>query len=148
LHLNQIWYQDVPYIPCQIWRQFDYTFACYGSFLQVCEKKKKTQKTKENERLFEGLYFRNGWRDLLQIWYVFSPDMPAPAQQIWSCLVKRQMRMQMRIKSYFVLHVNILTLCVYAPFSWAAWHYCVSWFLLLRTFLYNKTKTKIHNEKK
>ena len=27
--------------------------------------------------------------DLLQIWYVFSPDMPAPAQQIWSCFVKR-----------------------------------------------------------
>jgi len=29
---------------------------------------------------FEGLYFRDGWHDLLQIWYVSSPDMLAPAQ--------------------------------------------------------------------
>ena len=44
-------------------------------FLQVCEKKRK-----RNECLFEGLYFKNGWRDLLHIWYVYSPDMLAPAQ--------------------------------------------------------------------
>jgi len=90
LYLNQIWYQNVPYIPfnaCQIWRKSDYAIAFWGSFLQVCEKKKK--KNEENEWLYEGLYFRNGWCDLLQIWYVFSPNMPAPAQLIWSCLVKR-----------------------------------------------------------
>ena len=42
----------------------------------------------ENERLFKGLYFRNTWRNLLQICYVLSPDMLAPAQRIWSCLVR------------------------------------------------------------
>ena len=29
---------------------------------------------------FEGLYFKNGWQNLLQICYVFSPDMLAPAK--------------------------------------------------------------------
>jgi len=57
--------------------------------VQKDEEKEGREKKKENEQLFEGLYFRNGWRNLLQIWYVFSPDMPAPAQQIWSCLVKK-----------------------------------------------------------
>ena len=45
LHLIQIWYQDVPYIPfnvCQILRQFDDMFAVvYDSFLHVCKTKKK-----------------------------------------------------------------------------------------------------------
>ena len=45
-----------------------------------CKYAKRRTKNKENEQLFKGLYFRNSWRDLLQIWYAFSPDMPAPAQ--------------------------------------------------------------------
>jgi len=45
-------------------------------------RKKKEKKNKENEQLYEGLYLRNGY-------FVLSPDMPAPAQQIWSYLVKR-----------------------------------------------------------
>ena len=31
-------------------------------------------------------------------------------------------QLQMGIKSYFALCVNILTLCTHTPFSWAAWH--------------------------
>ena len=44
LYLNQIWYQDAPYIPfnaCQIWRKSKYAFAFYDSFLQVSKNKKK-----------------------------------------------------------------------------------------------------------
>ena len=29
--------------------------------------------------------------------------------------------LQTHVKSYFVLHVNILRLCTHVPFSWAAW---------------------------
>jgi len=50
-----------------------------------CAKRRKIRKTKtteENEQLFEGSYLRNSWHDLLQIWYVFYPNMPALAQQI------------------------------------------------------------------
>jgi len=54
----------------------------YDSFFYKCAKEK-------NDNLFEDLYFRNGWCDLLQIWYVFFPNTPAPAQWIWSSLVKR-----------------------------------------------------------
>ena len=57
-----------------------YVFTFYSSFLQVCEK------NKQSEQLFKGSYFRNAWPDLLLIWYVFSPNMPASAQQIWSYL--------------------------------------------------------------
>jgi len=46
------------------------------------EAKEGKKKNEENERLFEGLYFRNGWHDLFQIWYVFSSHMPVSAQQI------------------------------------------------------------------
>jgi len=53
------------------------------------EKEGEKKTTKKMNDFFEGLYFRNGWCDLLQIWYVFSPDMLAPAQRILSCLVKR-----------------------------------------------------------
>ena len=35
-------------------------------FLQVCKKKKKVV----------SLYFRNGWGDFPQIWYVVSPVSP------------------------------------------------------------------------
>ena len=51
--------------------------------LHVC---KIQGKNNENWRLFEGSYLGNGWPDLLQIWYIVYPDVPAPAQQIWSCL--------------------------------------------------------------
>ena len=68
-------------------------------FLQK-KRKKKREKDEENGRFFESLYFRNSQRNLFQIWYVFSPNILAPAQRICSCLVKR-------------------------PFSWAAQHTAV-----------------------
>jgi len=43
-------------------------------FLQVCEIKKKNTKKKVRS------FLRNGWCNLLQIWYVISPDM-------WSLLI-------------------------------------------------------------
>jgi len=103
---------------CQILRQFDYAFAFYGSFFASVLKKRKRRKEKneENEPLFEGLYLRNGLCNLLQIWYVVSVDMPAPAQQIWFSLDKRS---RTGVKLYFVLHVNILMLFTYAPFPLA-----------------------------
>jgi len=59
-------------------------FCLLAVFLQVCEKveEKETEENKneENEQLFEGLYFRNGKYNLLQICYLFSSNMPAPAQ--------------------------------------------------------------------
>ena len=58
-------------------------FTFQGSFLQVYKKKmkkKKKEQNEENEQLFEDLYFRNDWHNLLQIWYVFSPNMMAPTQ--------------------------------------------------------------------
>jgi len=72
------------------------------------------------KQLFEGLYFRNGWRDLLQIWYMFSPDMPAPALANLVLLGLEMMKLQMAVKSYFVLCVNILTFFAHTPFSCAA----------------------------
>jgi len=45
-------------------------FAFYGSFFASVRKEEKENKA--NEQLFEGSYF--------QTWYVFSPDMLAPAQ--------------------------------------------------------------------
>ena len=74
-----------------------------------------------NKFLKTYVYFQNGWHDLLQIWYVFFTDMPAPAQQFrfaWSMT----MELRMCVRSYFVLRVNISTLCMHAPFSWAARH--------------------------
>ena len=72
------------------------------------KKGKEEKKNEKKERFFEGLYFRNGWRNLFQAY------MPAPTQRIWSCLVKRPRSYERR--------VNILTLCVHAPFSWVARH--------------------------
>ena len=60
--------------------------------MQVCKKKKNKKEKKNNKKMtdfFEGLYLRNSWCDLLQIWYEFSPDMPAPVQQIWFCSDER-----------------------------------------------------------
>ena len=59
-----------------------------------CAKEKEKQENKENkenEQLFKGSYLRNGWCDILQVWYVYvvSSDMRTPAQQIWSCSDKR-----------------------------------------------------------
>jgi len=54
-------------------------------FVTVFSGVQKEDKNEENKQLLEGLYFKNGWRDLLQTWYVLSPDMPAPVQQIWFC---------------------------------------------------------------
>ena len=79
LHLNQIYYHDVPYIPfnvCQIWLQSNYALAFYGSFFYKSVKRKEKTPNKMSN-FFEGS--RNGWRDLLQIWYMISPDMLAPA---------------------------------------------------------------------
>ena len=49
------------------------------------KEEKEKEENEENEWFFEGSYFSNDWRDLLQIWYVVSPDMPVHVQQIWSC---------------------------------------------------------------
>ena len=57
-------------------------------FMAVFCKCAKRKKIKENDQIFEGLYFRIGWHDLLQMWFV-SPNKPVPVQLIWSCLVKR-----------------------------------------------------------
>ena len=57
LYLNQIWYQDVPYIPCnacQIWRLSDYVFDFMTVF---CKCAKRSHE--DNEQLFEGLHSRN-----------------------------------------------------------------------------------------
>ena len=65
------------------------SITCLQFFVGVQREREREKKNKENERLFEGLYFRNGWRNLLQIWYVFSPNKPAPAKRIWFCLIKK-----------------------------------------------------------
>ena len=75
------------------------------------EKEKRILKNEENERLFEGLYFKNGWRNLLQMWCVFSPDMPALSQRIWSCLVKRP-RSYERTQNHTLFFVLIYSCCV------------------------------------
>jgi len=49
---------------------------CFVAIFYKYEKGKEKTKKMSN---FLCLYIRNGWRKLLQIWYVLSPDMPALA---------------------------------------------------------------------
>jgi len=95
------------------------TCLCFIAVFFKCAngRKKGRKNPKENEQLFEGLYLRNSWHDLLQIWYVFSPDMPALAQQLLVLFDKENTELRTRVKLCYVLCVNILTLCL---FSWAA----------------------------
>ena len=81
MYLNQIWYQDVPHIPFTH-AKFEGNLIMHLHFMAVFCKRAKKEEKKPKKILFEGLYFKNGWHDLLQIWYVFSPNLSAPAQQI------------------------------------------------------------------
>ena len=122
MYLNKIWYKDASYIPfnvCQIWRKSNYAFAFYGSFLQVCKKKKiKRRKWATFWRpIFQELLTRFT-SDLVCVlsWYAGTCTanlvlFGQETTELWTC-----------VKSYFVLHVNILTLCAHTLFSWAARH--------------------------
>jgi len=47
--------------------------------------------------------------------YVFSPDMLAPAMVLFELEITE---LRMGVKSYFILRINSLKLCVHALFSW------------------------------
>jgi len=97
LVLNQIWYQDVPYMflnVCQIWRQFDYVFAFYGFFCKCAKKRRKRIKN------------RRKWATFWRLGLVWSRDHGAMnACKIVLCSLCQY--------TYIVAH---------APFSWAARH--------------------------
>ena len=83
------------------------TRVCFMAVFCKCAKRReRKRKNQENEQLFET--YISGMADA-QIWYMFFPNMPAPAQQIWSCLVKKPRRYE-HVKLCFALHVSILTL--------------------------------------
>ena len=56
-------------------------------FMTVFASVQKEEKWKKMKKMsnFDGSYLRNGLRDLLQILYIFYSNIPALAQQIWSC---------------------------------------------------------------
>ena len=92
----------------------------YSDICKVCKMTKK--KMKKFLQKFADTYLRNGLRDLIQIWNVhglpfvetnstvnlvpFGEDIT----ELWIC----------ENHDYVVPPVNILTLFVHAPFSWAA----------------------------
>ena len=98
-----------PYILDQLWSAIRLHVCILWQFFCKCAKK-INQKNEENEQLFEGSYLRNGWCDLLQIWYAFSPDMLAPAQQIWSFFMQEITELQRCINHFKKIYVDILTL--------------------------------------
>ena len=60
-----------------------------------------------------AIYFRSGMCFLPICQHLYSK---------FGLFGQESTELQMLIKSYFVLRVNILTLCTHAPFSWAARH--------------------------
>ena len=53
------------------------TNSCFmADFCEVCEMKMK-KKAKKFKRYVVRSYLGNGWSELLQIWYVDSPNWPA-----------------------------------------------------------------------
>ena len=138
MYLNQIWYKDAHmslFKLCQIWRQSDYMFAFYSSFLQVCKKKEKKEKKKRRK----WVTFCN-WRLIFQerlTWFALNL-VCILSQYAGICTVNLVLfglettELWTHVKSYFVLRVQIFTLCAYALFSWTTWHdtlYCVSWYV-------------------
>ena len=95
--------------------------------MQVCKNTKKTWKKKKKQRkwvtLKAHIYLKNGWYNLLQIWYVFFLDMykHLHMQQIWSCSDKRS-RSYERVQNCTLFFMLIHSGCVHAPFPWAIRH--------------------------
>ena len=83
--------------------KFNRNLITHLHFLAVfCKYAKGRRKIRENEWLFEGSYLRNGWQDLLQIQYVFSPNMPAPLHSEFS---------RVQTKDHGVKNVHKIVLC-------------------------------------
>ena len=85
----------------------------------MCEKKKKTKKMSDFLKAYisgtaGAIYFTSGMCSLPICWHLHSKF-----GLVWS---RDHGATNLCIKTYFVLHVNILTLCTHAPFSWAAQH--------------------------
>ena len=112
MYLNQIWYQDVLYIPFnvyQIWRQSDYVFTFYGSFLQVCEKKKRKKTATFWRLIFQEklVWFASDLVSVLPICRHLQVNLVLFSQETTE--------LQTCIKSYFVLRVNIHSCCACTP---------------------------------
>ena len=88
-------------------------------FMAVSEKKKKEEKMKKMSDFLKAyisgmagaIYFRSGMYSL-----PICQCLHSEFGLVWS----RDHRTTNTCKSCFVLHVNMLTLCAHAPFSWAA----------------------------
>jgi len=107
-----------PFNVCQ-WRKSNYVFAFYGSFLQVCEKKKRKKERTKKMSDFLKVYI-SGWltRYTSNLACVYSGTC------IENLVLFGQETMELwtHVKLYFFLCVNILTLCAHTPFSWATRH--------------------------
>jgi len=54
----------------QISRESDGPFPLYGNFHALTKRRKKKKENDEIKPIFESLYLRNTWRDLVEIWNV------------------------------------------------------------------------------
>ena len=66
MYSNQTWYQDVPLHHHSVDQISDNPFPLYDNF-HTSIKRRKNEETKP---IFETLYLKNAWRDLVEIWNV------------------------------------------------------------------------------
>ena len=98
--------------------------ACYGSFCK-CAKRKKKREKKKPKKMSNFL-----WRLIFQEQLVrFTSDLVyVLSRYAGTCTAnlvlfgQETTELRMRIKSHFVLRINIIMLCAHVPFSWAAQH--------------------------
>ena len=98
---------------CRIWRQSNWTFAFYGRFfffLLVCENKKMKKKNVSTflkvyiSGMACAMYFRSDMCSVMICWHLHI--------ELGLVITK----LCTYVKSYFFLHVTILTLCMHAHF--------------------------------
>ena len=91
----------------------DYVFACYGSFFSSMRKEEKKERKSKKMRNFLKDYI-SGMAAV--IYFRSSMCSLSICRHLHRKFGLETMELRTSVKSYFVLHVNILTLCAHAPF--------------------------------